>query len=130
MKPKEHQARGCSHQAQHSPPSEPVCAQLFNYQYAAKFSRAYEDLRAGSTCWFPSPREAPGPSTRADDAGGLARGGVGELSIGQSWNLEVEIDAVEPRILAPPKERYAEQVIECPVSPFLTESACPPTCDT
>jgi hypothetical protein len=39
-------------------------------------------------------------------------GGVGELSIGQSGNLEVEIDAVEPRILAPPKKGYADQVIE------------------
>jgi hypothetical protein len=55
-------------------------SQLFSYQYAAKFSRAYENLRAGSTCWFPSPREASVPSTRADDAGGLARGGVGELT--------------------------------------------------
>ncbi len=36
-----------------------------------------------------------------------------------------------PRILAPPKKGYAEQVIEFrPASPFLTESACPPTCDT
>ena len=59
-----------------------------------------------------APEKPPGPSTRADDAGGLAWGGVGDLSIGQSGNLEVEIDAVEPRILAPPKKGYAEQVIE------------------
>ena len=66
--------------------------------------------RAGSR----APEKRPGPSTRADDAGELARGGVGELSIGQSGNLdlEVEIDAVEPRILASPKKGYAEQVIE------------------
>ena len=64
--------------------------------------------RAGSR----APEKRPGPSTRADDVGGLARGGVGELSIGQSGNLEVEIDAVEPRILAPPKKGYAEQVVE------------------
>jgi hypothetical protein len=43
---------------------------------------------------------------------GLAWGGVGELGTGLSGNLEVEIDAVEPRILAPPKKGYAEQVIE------------------
>jgi hypothetical protein len=41
-----------------------------------------------------------------------ARSGVGKLRIGQSENLEVEIDAVEQRILAPPKKGYAEQVIE------------------
>jgi hypothetical protein len=38
--------------------------------------------------------------------------GAASVSIGQSGNLEVEIDAVEPRILAPPKKGYAEQVIE------------------
>ena len=43
---------------------------------------------------------------------GLAWGGVGELGTGLTGNLEVEIDAVEPRILAPPKKGYAEQVIE------------------
>lgn len=90
--------------------SEPV--QLFSYHYPAKFSRAYEDFglvpRAGSR----APEKRPGPSTRADDAGGLARGGVCDLSIGQSGNLEVEIDAVEPRILTPPKKGYADQVIE------------------
>jgi len=47
--------------------------------------------RAGSR----TPEKPPDPSTRADDAGGLAWGGVGELGIGQSGNLEVEIDAVE-----------------------------------
>ena len=47
--------------------------------------------RAGSR----APEKPPGPSTRADDAGGLAWGGVGELGIGQSGNLDVEIDAVE-----------------------------------
>lgn len=64
--------------------------------------------RAGSR----ASEKRPGPSTRAVDTGGLARGGVGQLSIGQSGNLEVEIDTVEPRILAPPRKGYAEQVIE------------------
>ncbi len=40
---------------------------------------------------------AGGEDTDADDGGGLARGGVGELRVGQRGDFEVEIDAVEQR---------------------------------
>lgn len=74
----------------------------------------------------PEPEKRPSPSTRADDAGGLARGGVGELSIvGQSESIEGEIDAVEPRILASPKKDMPNKSSSSPGVAVLDRERAP-----